>query len=178
MSPHKQIDLKVKLIPRGTGERPAAEIDGEICKPENFCSVRNVYLYLGMIVKICRPKSWLHTGRQTEAEIELWETMDDEDRQHFVPLLGWGKTEDKKIPWVAQPFLKADTIAPTAVQIDTLFSVLDKYGANRDVEADECAYDDEISEFGPEGYGVNCMMYDGMPKVYDWGVNQFTKRDR
>lgn len=172
----QQIDLKVKLIPR-TGERPYAEIDGVLCKPENFCSVRNVYLYSGLIVKVCRPRSWRGAGHQTEAEIELWKTMLEEDRKHFIPLLGWGETEVKKIPWVAQPFLVADTVAPTEDQIETLFNVLDKYGANKDVEADECAYDDEISEFGAEGYGVNCMMYEGMPKVYDWGVNNFTKRD-
>ena len=88
--------------------------------------------------------------------------MDDIDRQHFIPLLSWGKTTKTKVDWVAQPYIKADKTPPTIEQIKTLYTVLDKYDASEDVHL-----------FSYASEGLNCMVSEGTPKIYDWGINKY-----
>lgn len=153
--------------------RPAIKVDGQhVLQPAEFATTRHVYEYerggQPYIIKVADPWSWHRIGRQTEAEIKMWLKMDEEDRQHFVPLVSWGKTKEDRLPFVIQPRIEWETPQVSDKEVSNLFKVLGKY-RTRDIEIDDYREYDE-------GWDViNAMMYCGTLRVYDWGINQYTK---
>jgi hypothetical protein len=156
------------------GVRPDIKINGSTPRSvERWATTRNVYLYNGpndveYIIKVCRPDKWKHVGCQTEAEIKLWRLMDDEDRKYFIPLVGWGKTMEDKIPFVIQPYVTGKPgECPSEEKITELYKVLEKYRASGDVDFED--YGDG------DWWSSNCLLKDGQLKVYDWGINKYTR---
>ena len=147
--------LHIELVDALRGGYRRAKINGELLEQENYRCNRHLFKYCGLLIKI-DSSIW-----QAAREVYLWEAMDEEDRQYFVSLEGNGETECGQA-WVAQRFLISDSrLEGNTPQPDWIHekieSLIDKYRF-RDVDST---------------YQRNWGVFNGQPKIYDWGLNKY-----
>jgi hypothetical protein len=96
---------------------------------------------------------------QVLAEVLLWPSIEEEDRDFFVPLLGAGFTDEGEV-WLAQELIVRGD-APKTEDAERyaehlLNKVMRKYG---------------IWDVYPGCHDLNWAWVDGFPKIFDWGMN-------
>ena len=90
-------------------------------------------------------------SRQSTTEIELWETLDDNDRRHFVKLLDYSLEEG----WVAQERIEIVQKTPTREQRTVIEGLKKKFG---------------LSDILGIVMANWTLLEDGTPVIYDWGT--------
>jgi len=163
--------LKISFLTGKDGIK-RAQINGKIIdnKKYDFGSCRDLYLYHDLIIKTDRDKYDDYNdcmyAHQCISEISLWPQIDEKDRAFFCALQGFGVTNEGAI-WVAQEYQEQDNhweYKDLEERFNIIKKVVKKYDLDNDVK---------LLGSGPNNWGI----FDGQPKIYDWGWSWGCSRD-
>jgi hypothetical protein len=133
-------------------------VNGEEFIRDCRSSSRFVIEYCGLMIKLDTRRN----SGQVLSELLLWPTIEEEDRDFFAAIVGYGVTPEGEL-WIAQEALDGAVRPETTIEIDALCAkvntvlrpILSKYG---------------IWDVFPWGWNSNWILTD-LPKIYDWGIN-------
>lgn len=113
---------------------------------------RLVYIFDKFVVKF--DSGWVE---QNVRELELWNSIDRKDRQHFAKIIDWCDDGDGGIALRQVRVIEGDN-CPTKIHEKTFRRITDLYGVT-DVHVD-----------AEDGYTFNCFITEtNRLKIYDFG---------
>lgn len=168
------IDTAEVAIPVDGIDGSRLHVDGKVYEKASFSSSRRNFVWNKYIIK---------AGRQSEQEALFFDSIKEEDRKYFVPIVSRGKAlnlnsappickcckEGTSVFWVAQPYLHFVKQHP----LDQEELITEKFQELEDVIKKYRIADVWMERFSGEVCIYNWAIINDTPVCYDYGIAEF-----